>query len=909
MLARLEPPESTPVNERPQLRHHPKTHALNKAPQTTDPMKILIALIVVCLGSMAFWASFDHPLAAPDWSGKLGGVSYNPSGIYTQDEFEKPVPESVIRGDLKQLSKVTNRIRTYSVARGLDRVPSIAREFGLKVTLGIWLSGDRMLNEAELARGIETIRDNPDVVDRVIVGNEAVLRGELTASDVVAYMHRVRNAIANPRIEVGTADVWSVWLKHPNLAQGSAFVGIHLLPYWEGIAANQSMRYITDRVAMIKKAFPGKKIVIAETGWPSEGRVKKGSVPSASMEAFYVRKFLRLAAARHYDYYIIEAYDQPWKAEKEGAVGSFWGLFNADRTPKFELTGGLSSFPEWPKFATSAALGILAVGASVLGAIPAVALSGYLLLGGIVGLIVSGVLFIVDALSLQYIDWSALGGTLLIMPAVLFTALVLLTETAEWALSLWRVRRKSMPTVDFGTSQRVSIHVPIHNEPPDMVIDTLDALARLEYPDFEVIVLDNNTASEADWGPVKDHCLALGPQFRFYHFDGMQGFKAGALNKALELTDPAATFIGVIDSDYQVSPEWLNTTVPAFSDPQVALVQAPQDYRDSNESLLKQCCFEEYRGFFHVGMVERDQHNAIIQHGTMCMVRRSALIEVGGWAPWCITEDTELGLRLFEAGYVAHYTSQSLGRGLMPDTYAAYKDQRYRWVYGAMQILKRHGPMLFGGAGKLSLAQRYHFIAGWLPWFADAFALIFSVLAVVWTALMIAAPRYFDVPLTALSSTALALFAIKTIKTIVLHRTKVGGGIRGSIASAITGLSLAYTVGKGVLWGLVTSSNPFVRTPKCENAAPLSAALRMSAAEAIMLVAILLALVATVMITGVDDPAEQVWSMALGVLAVPYAASLLVSIASCVKTSPSGGLVPGIAAGPEYGGSDMDLAA
>ena len=171
---------------------------------------------------------------------------------------------------------MTNRIRTYSVDRGLDRVPYIAKEFGLKVTLGIWLSDDRLKNEAELARGIEVIRDNPDVVDRVIVGNEAVLRGELTASDVVAYIHRVTNAIANPKVEVGTADVWSVWLKYPTLAQGSAFVGIHLLPYWEGISAGQSMGYVTDRLAMIKKAFPDKKIVIAETGWPSEGRVKKG---------------------------------------------------------------------------------------------------------------------------------------------------------------------------------------------------------------------------------------------------------------------------------------------------------------------------------------------------------------------------------------------------------------------------------------------------------------------------------------------------------------------------------------------------------------------------------------------------------------------------------------------------------
>ncbi len=257
------------------------------------------------------------------------------------------------------------------------------------------------------------------------------------------------------------------------------------------------MGYVTDRLAMIKKAFPDKKIVIAETGWPSEGRVKKGSVPSASMEAFFIRKFLKLAASNDYDYYIIEAYDQPWKARQEGAVGAFWGLFDADRAPKF-------ADDRWAVVVPAVA-DVCDVGSAsefsrsahpCWRRIPAVALSGYLLLGGIVGVVVSGILFIIDALSLRYVDWGTVGGTMLVMPAVLFTALVLLTESAEWALSLWRVRRKSLPSVDFGETPRVSIHVPTHNEPPQMVIGTLDALARLDYPDFEVIVLDNNTASE-----------------------------------------------------------------------------------------------------------------------------------------------------------------------------------------------------------------------------------------------------------------------------------------------------------------------------------------------------------------------------------------------------------------------------
>ncbi len=206
-----------------------------------------------------------------------------------------------------------------------------------------------------------------------------------------------------------------------------------------------------------------------------------------------------------------------------------------------------------------------------------------------------------------------------------------------------------------------------------MVMQTLNSLARLDYPNFEVILLDNNTSDESLWRPVASHCESLGSRFRFYHLDDVKGFKAGALNKALELTDPSAEFIAVIDSDYQVAPHWLRSVMPGFDDPKVGIVQAPQDYRDANENLFKSFLYEEYTGFFRIGMVERAEHNAIIQHGTMCVIRREAMDRIGGWAEWCITEDTEFGLRVFEAGYTALYTPVSMGRGLMPDTYAAYK--------------------------------------------------------------------------------------------------------------------------------------------------------------------------------------------------------------------------------------------
>jgi exo-beta-1,3-glucanase (GH17 family)/cellulose synthase/poly-beta-1,6-N-acetylglucosamine synthase-like glycosyltransferase len=869
-------------------------------------MRILIALLVVCVGSAAFWASLDHRLDAPDWEGQFKGVSYSPSHLYTEHEKDTKLTDDMIRRDLEQLSHITKRIRTYTVSYHQDRIPAIAKEFGMKVSLGIWLNDNLKHNQEEIARGIQVIKDNPGTIDRVFVGNEAVgVRRDLTVAQVSAYMREVKKAVNNRKIEIGTAEIWHTWVQHPELAKDADFVAIHLLPYWEGITADKAIDYVLDRYEQVQKRIPNKKIVIGETGWPSEGRVKRGSVPSPAIQAYFLRSFLNLAVAKNYDYYVIEAFDQPWKGTEgqEGVVGAFWGIFDAEGGHKIDFTGQLTSFPQWPTFAVSAVAATFVLGAIVLALIPAMALQGYLLVAGMTAVIVSGALMIADASSLRYVNWHALGGALFVVPAGLFSATLLLTETAEWALSLWRRRRLKLPSEPLPVQPRVSIHLPTHNEPPLMVIQTLNALARLDYENFEVIVLDNNTKDDRDWRPVEAHCATLGERFRFYHFDNMKGFKAGALNKALELTDPTAEFIGVIDSDYQVYPHWLKTVMPGFADPKVAIVQAPQDYRDGKENLFKSFCFSEYAGFFKIGMVERNEHNAIIQHGTMCVVRRGPMEEVGGWAEWCITEDTELGLRLFEEGYTALYTSESMGRGLMPDTYAAFKGQRYRWVYGAMQIMKRHAASIFAGRSKLTMAQRYHFVAGWLPWFADGLALIFGVLSLIWTGLMAVAPKHFDVPLTALSGVAVALFTIKSVKTIWLHRTKVGTGFFGSVAAALTGLALAYTVGKGVLLGLFTSSSPFLRTPKCEDSAPWHHALKIAVMETVMLAGTVLAIIATVYVTGFDDPADKVWVAALAVMAVPYASAVLVAIGSTVKIGhrrPVSVLEPEMAPAPVY---------
>ena len=851
--------------------------------------RIAVALCLVVSASVFYWASRDYEVIAPDWDGQVRGLSYSPSHTFTRKDHDWTAPE-VIDRDMAQLSKLTAHIRTYTVSNGLDKVPEIARRYGITVSVGAWISSDLDLNEKEIEKLIRVALANRNV-DRVIVGNEAILNGYVSTDQLNDYIKRVRAALPN-RIKVTTAEPWSTWLLSPELGQNVDMITIHLIPYWEGLPVKASLGFLTRAYEHVVDEFPDKPIIIGESGWPSEGRTHKYAEASAANEAYFIRNFVQLAMDKGWDYYLIEAYDQPWKGTNEGAVGAYWGLFDADGNPKFAFAGMLRTFPEWRTYALGCAILTFLLGLLILSQMPRVRQMGYLVIGALVGLIATGFFLLVDATTLEYIQPSDLAMTLAMIPLVILAAVVIITEGIELAASLWRVERRALPAAIPEQSPRVSIHVPCYDEPPAMVIGTLNALAGLDYDAFEVIVFDNNTKDPAVWEPVAAHCAALGPRFRFFHMDNVKGFKAGALNETLKLTDPEAKYVAVIDSDYLVEPFWLRRALPFFASPNTALVQGPQDYRDGNDNLFKWMCYEEYRGFFEIGMVERNEHDAIIQHGTMTIVRKDALEEVGGWATWCITEDTELGLKLFEAGYSAAYIPQSMGQGLTPDTLAAFMSQRYRWVYGAMQIMKRHGGAIFLGRSKLNWAQRYQFLCGWLPWISDGLGLSITFFALVWTTLMTVAPMYFDVPMAELSASALALFAAKMLKTMLLYPKKVRSGIFGALAASGAGLSLTHTVGKAVITGVFTSGKPFLRTPKCEDPADLRQVLRLVWQEITLLGLLIVAEIAMVFNRGFEDPAATLWMVMLLIQSLPYLATV---VTACISAwSYKRAIVPAI---------------
>jgi cellulose synthase/poly-beta-1,6-N-acetylglucosamine synthase-like glycosyltransferase len=445
----------------------------------------------------------------------------------------------------------------------------------------------------------------------------------------------------------------------------------------------------------------------------------------------------------------------------------------------------------------------------------------------------------------------------------------------------------------------VSIHVPAYNEPPHMMIETLNALAALDYRRFEVIVMDNNTRDPAVWQPVEEHCKKLGPKFRFFHEEQLKGFKAGALNYCLRQTAPDAEVIACIDSDYMVTPDWLKDLVPQFLKPSVAIVQAPQDYRDETENLFKAMCYAEYCGFFYIGMVTRNERNAIIQHGTMTMVRKSVLEEVGGWAEWCITEDAELGLRIFEKGYEALYTSKSYGRGVMPDVFTDFKKQRYRWAYGAIQIMRYHAGELLGkDKSRLTYGQRYHFIAGWLPWIADSITLFFTFAALLWSIGMICWPKKFDPPMVILSSVPLVFFVFKIAKMFYLYRNRVRATLTQTLASALAGLSLSHTIAKAIFYGFVTRNLPFFRTPKMVGGRVFWNALQSAREEGLIFLALLLAAGTVIKVQGTETTDVLVWVAVLMILSIPYCAAVAMSWISAFSRLSAQKLISTITAPP-----------
>ncbi|GIQ77834.1 beta-(1-6) glucans synthase [Bradyrhizobium sp. RD5-C2] len=313
-----------------------------------------LALLLISLAVIAtvwWWLATPITLArAPiDPAAKLQCVSYTPfRGAQTPLDPTTQIPVEQIEQDLADLAKVTDCVRTYSIENGLDQVPGVAAKVGLKVMQGIWLSSNRFKNLQQIAIAVRLAKEYPGVVTSLIVGNEVLLRGEMTATDLAGNIRAVKAASGN--LPVTYADVWEYWLKNREIYDAVDFVTIHILPYWEDvpIKAKYAAAHVDDIRKRMAVAFPGKEILIGETGWPSAGRMREGALPSRTNQARVVSEILDLAKREGFRVNLIEAYDQPWKRKLEGTVGGNWGLFDAvKRQVKYPPGVAISNYPDW----------------------------------------------------------------------------------------------------------------------------------------------------------------------------------------------------------------------------------------------------------------------------------------------------------------------------------------------------------------------------------------------------------------------------------------------------------------------------------------------------------------------------------------------------------------------------------
>ncbi|MCX7514550.1 glycoside hydrolase family 17 [Frateuria sp. STR12] len=334
------------------------------APRSRSHWPVWLALVLAAVAGIAGWWWLGRPVALPDApSSRIACVSYAPYRRAGETPFDPNAfisPER-IDADLRALSQRFDCVRTYAQGQGLAAVPTIARRHGMQVLMGIWLARDPVANAREVAMGIATANANPDVLRGVIVGNEVLLRGELSPQVLAGYARQVRAAIP-ASVPVTYADVWEFWLRFPQMARVVDYLTIHILPYWEDdpVPPEHAVRHVAAVYARMQHAFPGQRVMIGETGWPSAGRPRRAARATRVNEARYLREFLAYAARVQMPYNVIEAFDQPWKRVQEGTVGGYWGIFDVDAKPKFPMTGPVVEEAHWWWGWIAAAIGAVA---------------------------------------------------------------------------------------------------------------------------------------------------------------------------------------------------------------------------------------------------------------------------------------------------------------------------------------------------------------------------------------------------------------------------------------------------------------------------------------------------------------------------------------------------------------------
>lgn len=403
--------------------------------------------------------------------------------------------------------------------------------------------------------------------------------------------------------------------------------------------------------------------------------------------------------------------------------------------------------------------------------------------------------------ALHFALYTGLGISLVFLP-LSFGEVWL--QAAIFGRRQWHRPRTPLSGNESQNCPKVSIHVPCYAEPPEVVIETLNALSQLDYPNYEVIVIDNNTHDLLLWKPLELHCEYLGERFRFFHVEGITGAKAGALNYIAPHVADDAELVACVDSDYIAEPDFLCRLVGFFDNPKMGFVQSSHDYRLWEDRPYQKACYWEYLPFFKQLLPTLSEWTASFTVGTMCIVRRQALHEAGGWAEWCLTEDSELAVRIHALGYQSITVADTFGRGLVPETFMDYKKQRFRWTAGPMQQLKRHFRLLLpgfsAGRSRMTAQQRYFELIHCTSGLPLIFALVGSFVAPLITLQLVLSVNVIPIPKVLL----LVMLAVTSLQMVLawLKYRLLGASLKDMFWGGIASASLQHTKEVAAVAGL-----------------------------------------------------------------------------------------------------------
>lgn len=792
-----------------------------------------------------WWSYIDRPHEVKPGVDRLDCVSYNPYRTeYTLDENKKQVSRETIEADLAIIAKRFHCVRTYTTLYGMDAVPEIAAKYKLSVILGVWVSADLMENMHDLELALTTAKS--PAVTHILIGNEALFFNIVSPKYIYLYLEYARSRTNKP---ISTGEIVSTWDQYKKLAELSDFIAIHVFPYWNNVPIENAIWYLEGEYSLMEKLFPEKEIMVAETGWPSNGVDHGPSEATLLNQAIYTREVSKYLSGKKIRYNIIEAFDQPWKifGSEKHAGGSF-GVFDDQWREKFSLSGPLSLYGSSFMVKIIEEFAEKLNGKELLSGTSALVVLQKLYLNSDIGIcttllfIITGVLlgwfgshlrmraFFVGASTLLIliniivmIGYKAWIGHYIYLyqfwiniPLMLLPVAGILYQLRDYMKIVGRgkiahhLTYKDLQPLS-GTEPFVSLHIPSYNEEPEMLIRTIEHVTKLNYTNYELIIIENNTPKQEVWKPVEKYVRELGkPHIRFYHFDALEGYKSWALNKALELTDPRAEFIGLLDADYCVSPDWLRMTLGLFEDKNIAAVQCPQANETAWAPTFQKIMSYELDLFYKQGMIIRNSANAVIMNGTMCLLRRD-ILEKEKWCNGFICEDSELGLRIQASGKTIMYVDHTFGKWLPPRNFEEYKKQRFRWAYGAMMIFKTHWRKIFL-TSELTFAQRFEYLFGWIGW-GQMILYPFYLLILLFGSYFIYESYSFEAPYDfALLTLFYVVFLM--LSTGAIYRDRMNISTKESILAILASASLTVTIFKAVFLAVFWNDFGFKKTNK-----------------------------------------------------------------------------------------------